>query len=350
MSETARTAPAAPTLLQRLMRWESALVLLLIGTVVLGDQLSPAFLKSGNFFYIGLNIGEVAIIALPLALIVITGEIDLSVASMLGLSGTILADLTSRGVNVWIAMVVTLAFGVLMGLFNGLLVTRVGLPSLAVTIGTLTLYRGIAQIVLPNSSLGGFPEYLTNIGVVPIRGTQIPWSIAIYALLVIGFAITLHATPVGRAIFAIGSNQEAAYFSGIRVKRIKLGLFVLSGLFCALAGILFSLRFASARYDAGTGLELNAVLIVLLGGISIFGGRGTMFGLVLATCVIAALQSGLTLHLMSPQDQNVVIGGLLVASVILPNASSIYGRARTRIASAGARRASRRITPSEGPS
>ena len=109
------------------------------------------------------------------------------------------------------------------------------------------------------------------------------------------FAVTLHATPVGRAIFAIGSNQEAAYFSGIRVKRIKLGLFVLSGLFCAIAGILFSLRFASARYDAGTGLELNAVLIVLLGGISIFGGRGTMLGLVLAMCVIAALQSGLTL-------------------------------------------------------
>jgi rhamnose transport system permease protein len=269
---------------------------------------------------------------------------------MLGLSGAVMAELFSHGWGIWPAIAGALVVGLVAGAFNGFLVTRIGLPSLAVTIGTLTLYRGIAQIVLPNSSLGGFPEYLTNIGVVPIRGTQIPWSIAIYALLVIGFAITLHATPVGRAIFAIGSNQEAAYFSGIRVKRIKLGLFVLSGLFCALAGILFTLRFASARYDAGTGLELNAVLIVLLGGISIFGGRGTMLGLVLATCVIAALQSGLTLHLMSPQDQNVVIGGLLVASVILPNASSIYDRARTRIASAGARRASRRITPSEGPS
>jgi rhamnose transport system permease protein len=338
----------APAILKRLIRWESALVVLLIGTIVLGDQLSPAFLKSGNFFYVGLNIGEVAIIALPLALIVITGEIDLSVASMLGLSGTILADLTSRGLNIWLSMLVTLFFGLLMGLFNGLLVTRVGLPSLAVTIGTLTLYRGIAQIVLPNSSLGGFPAYLTNIGVVPIAHTQIPWSIAIFAVLAVGFTIVLHLTPVGRAIFAIGANQEAAYFSGIRVKRIKLLLFVASGLFCAVAGILYSLRFASARYDAGTGLELNAVLVVLLGGISIFGGRGTMLGLLLAVCVIAALQSGLTLHLMSPQDQNVIIGGLLVASVILPNVSAIYGRARTRLASAGARRASRRVTPSEG--
>src|SRR3954464_15805349 len=109
-----------------------------------------------------------------------------------------------------------------------------------------------------------------------------PWSIAIFALFVVAFAVVLHATPLGRAFFAIGSNQEAAYFSGIRVKRIKLGLFVLSGLFCAIGGILYSLRLASARYDAGTGLELSAVLIVLLGGISIFGGSGTILGLVLA--------------------------------------------------------------------
>ena len=330
-----------------LLRWESALVVLLLATIALGDHLSPAFMHSNNFFYLGLNVGEVAIIALPLALIVITGEIDLSVASMLGLTGTILADTTSRGLNIWVAMAVTLLCGAALGLFNGLLVTRVGLPSLAVTIGTLTLYRGVAQIILPNSSLGGFPASLTNIGVVPIPHTQVPYSVAIFAFLAIIFAIVLHATPVGRAIFAIGSNQEAAYFSGIRVKRIKLWLFVLSGLFCAVGGILYSLRFASARYDAGTGLELNAVLIVLLGGISIFGGRGTILGLVLAVCVIATLQDALTLDLMSPQDQNVVIGALLVVSVILPNTSSIYRRARTRLARASARRASRRVPASE---
>ena len=214
--------------------------------------------------------------------------------------------------------------------------TRVGLPSLAVTIGTLTLYRGIAQIILPNSSLGGFPASLTNIGVVPIPHTQVPYSIAIFAFLAVVFAIVLHATPVGRAIFAIGSNQEAAYFSGIRVKRIKLTLFVVSGLFCAIGGILFSLRFASARYDAGTGLELNAVLIVLLGGISIFGGRGTILGLVLAVCVIATLQDALTLDLMSPQDQNVVIGALLVDQ---------RDRARTHRPSTGARARASRARP-----
>ncbi|MDX6631503.1 MAG: rhamnose transport system permease protein, partial [Gaiellales bacterium] len=124
-------------LLRRLVRWESALVVLLLATILLGDHLSPAFMRSDNFFYLGLNIGEVAIIALPLALIVITGEIDLSVASMLGLTGTILADTTSHGLNIWAAMAVTLLCGLLLGLINGLLVTQVGLPSLAVTIGTL---------------------------------------------------------------------------------------------------------------------------------------------------------------------------------------------------------------------
>ena len=339
-----------PDLRKSILRWESALIVLLLGTIALGAHLSPAFTRSDNFFYLGLNVGEVAIIALPLALIVITGEIDLSVASTLGLSGTILADLTSHGLNIWASMAITLVCGGLLGLFNGLLVTRVGLPSLAVTIGTLTLYRGIAQILLPNSSLGGFPASLTNIGVIPIPHTQVPYSVAIFALLAVLFAVALHAMPLGRAVFAIGANQEAAYFSGIRVKRIKLGLFVLSGLFCAIGGILYSLRFASARYDAGAGLELNAVLIVLLGGISIFGGRGTILGLVLAVCVIATLQQALTLDLMSPQDQNVVIGGLLVASVILPNLSSMHERASTRLASARARRASRQpTTPARTP-
>ena len=157
-------------------------------------------------------------------------------------------------------------------------------PSLAVTIGTLTLYRGIAQGILPTDTIGGFPTYLTNIGVVPISGTHIPYSIAFFAVLAVIFAVVLHATPLGRAIFAIGSGQEAAFFAGIRVKRIKFWLFVLSGILSGFAGVLWSLRFASARYDSGVGLELFVVTAVLLGGISIFGGRGTIAGVVPRGC------------------------------------------------------------------
>ena len=313
-------------------------MLLLAGVIVMGSQLSAAFFRSDNVFYIGLNIGEIAIMALPVALIVITGEIDLSVASMLGLSGTVMASLFAHGWSIWPAMAVALLVGAAGGLLNGVLVTRVGLPSLAVTIGTLTLYRGIAQIILPNNTVGGFPPSLTKIGIEPIPHTQIPYSIVFFAVLAIGAAVLVHATPLGRAIFAIGANQEAAFFSGIRVKRIKLLLFVASGTLSALAGILWTLRFASARYDAGVGLELNVVTIVLLGGISIFGGRGTILGVVLAVAVLATLQSALTLDLVSPQDQQIVIGGLLIASVILPNAAALYERARARIESALARR------------
>jgi rhamnose transport system permease protein len=322
-----------------LVRWETALLLVLGATLLYGASVSPAFMQSGNFFYIGLNVGEVAIMALPLTLIVITGEIDLSVASMLGLAGVVMAELFKHGWNVWPAMVMALVVGAVGGAFNGFLVTRVGLPSLAVTIGTLTLYRGIAQVILPTDTIGGFPANLANIGVIPIPGTQVPWSILFFAVLAVIFGIVLHATPLGRAIFAIGAGKEAAFFAGIRVKRITFWLYVLSGVLSAFAGVLWTLRFASARYDSGTGLELYVVTIVLLGGISIFGGRGTIVGVMIAVAVLGCLQTALTLALVSAQDQNIVIGGLLIASVIVPNGLDLYRRARARLQSAAARRA-----------
>ena len=314
--------------LRMFVRWESVLLLLLGATIVYGSSVSPAFLQSSTIFYVGLNVGEVAIMALPVALLVITGEIDLSVASTLGLSGVVMAELFKHGWSVWAAMAAALLLGAAAGALNGFLVTRLGLPSLAVTIGTLTLYRGIAQVILPTDTIGGFPASLSNIGVVPIPGTQIPYSIAFFGVLVIVVGVVLHATPLGRAIFAIGASQEAAFFAGIRVKRIKFWLFVLSGLLGGFAGILWTLRFASARYDSGVGLELFVVTIVLLGGVSIFGGRGTIVGVLLAVSVLGCLQTALTLALVPAQDQNIVVGGLLIASVIVPNAADLYGRVR----------------------
>src|SRR5262249_3010720 len=152
--------------------------------------------------------------------------------------------------------------------------------------------------------------------------------------LAIVIGVLLHATPLGRSIFAIGAAREAAFFAGIRVKRIKFWLFVLSGVLSGLAGVLWTLRFASARYDAGTGQELLVVTIVLLGGISIFGGRGTILGVVLAVAILGCLQTAMTLALVSAQDQNIVIGGLLIVSVIVPSAGDLYRRGRLRLQSA----------------
>jgi rhamnose transport system permease protein len=324
--------------LQPLMRWETLLLAMLGATIAYGAQVSPAFLQSTNLFYIGLNVGEAAIMALPLALIVITGEIDLSVASTLGLSGVVMAELFKHGWPIWPAMVAAVIVGAALGAFNGFLVTRIGLPSLAVTIGTLTLYRGIAQVILPTDTIGGFPTNLASIGVIPIPHTHIPYSIAFFAALALLVGVVLHATPLGRSIFAIGAGPEAAFFAGIRVKRIKFWLFVFSGAVSAFAGVLWTLRFSSARYDSGAGLELFVVTIVLLGGVSIFGGRGTIVGVLLAVAVIGCLQTALTIDLVPAQDQNIVVGGLLVASVIVPNAVELYRRARLRLRSAAARR------------
>ena len=321
-----------------LLRWETLLVFLLGGTIAYGASVSPYFLQSSNLFFICLNVGEIAIMALPLTLLVVTGEIDLSVASMLGLCGVAMAELFKHGWPIWPAMIAAVVLGMFLGAFNGLLVTGLGLPSLAVTIGTLTLYRGIAQGILPTDTIGGFPTGLASIGVVPIPGTHIPYSIAFFGVLAVIFAVVLHATSLGRSIFAIGAGQEAAFFAGIRVKRIKFWLFVLSGMLSGFAGVLWSLRFASARYDSGVGVELYVVTIVLLGGISIFGGRGTIAGVVLAVAVLGCLQTALTADLVPAQDQNIVVGALLLASVIIPNAGEIYSRARVRLRSAEARR------------
>lgn len=317
--------------LRGLQRWETALFGLLIATLIFGANASPRFLTKTDLFYGGINIGEIAIMALPLTLIIITGEIDLSVASMMGLASSLLGYLFSNGWNIWLAMAVVLVVGALGGALNGVLVTRLGLPSIAVTIGTLTLFRGLAEILLKTNSVSGYPGSLTKVGIVPIPHTQIAYSVGIFLVLAIIYAVVLHATPVGRSIYAIGLQQEAAFFSGIRVKRIKFVLYVLSGIVCAFAGLLLTFRYASSRYDVGTGLELNVVAVALLGGVSIFGGRGTILGVVLASCVLAGFLQALTLINISAQVQNIVTGALLLLSVVVPNGLDTLRRLRAWI-------------------
>jgi rhamnose transport system permease protein len=315
-----------------LLRWESGLVFLLIATLVYGQQESSHFFTTTNIFYVGLNMGEIAIMALPLTLIVIVGEIDLSVASMLGLSSTLVGYLYVHHWPIALAMLAVLVVGAVGGALNGWLVTGLGLPSIAVTIGTLALFRGIAEIVMGDQSVSWASVSLTQIGTKPISHTQLSWSTGIFFLLAVVYAVVLHATPAGRSMYAIGLQAEAARFAGIRVKRIKFTLFVLSGLVCSFAGILWTLRFATSHYDAGTGLELNVVAIVLFGGVSIFGGRGSIAGVLLAVVIFGCLQTALTLQNVDAQVQNVVIGGLLLVSVIVPSGAEALRRLRLRIA------------------
>ncbi|HEX4520514.1 MAG TPA: ABC transporter permease [Gaiellaceae bacterium] len=312
-----------------MLRWETGLVVAAFAILLLGIDVSSQFLTNGNFFYLCISVGEVAIMTLPLTFIVITGEIDLSVASTLGLASALVGFLWSHGWPMPLIIPVVLAVGVVTGAFNGLLVTRVGLPSLAVTIGTLTLYRGIAIILLGPDTISDFPFGYTKIGVEPVPHVPfLSYSVLIFLILAAGFGVVLHFTAFGRSLYAIGTNQEAALFAGIRVKRIKLLLFVVSGVVCSGAGILYTLRLSTAVQGNGLGLELSAVAIVLLGGVSIFGGKGSILGVVLAVFVFAGLQNALFLSNFNELALGIVTGGLLLVSVLVPNAGSFVQRGR----------------------
>jgi len=316
------------------LRWESALALALVGVFILGTQISPQFTSSYNLFTLCTNIGDLAIMALPMTLIVLVGEIDLSVASTLAMSSELLGSLYLHHWSMPLIFAVCLAMGAVAGLVNGFLVTRVGLPSLAVTIGTLTLYRGIATVILGPVSVSTFPASFTNVGVVGAFGQSwLSWSVVAFIVLAIATGVMLRMTPLGRSLYAIGLNQEAAFHAGIRVKRIKLLLFVLSGVVCAAVGILYTFELSSAAENIGIGFELQVVTIVLLGGVSIFGGKGTILGVALAAFVYAGLRSALLLtSSFNENDFQIVSGGLLILSVLVPNVPSFVTRGRELVA------------------
>ena len=210
-------------------RWESLLVGLILVVLIAGTGLSDEFLTADSFTTGSLDLSEVALMALPLTLVIIAAEIDLSVASVLALSSALMAALWNAGLPVELIMPICLVVGAAVRAFNGLLVTRLGLPSLAVTIGTLALFRGLAYVVIGDESVTDFPGVWTDRAFGNFAGTFVPNTIVLFAVLAVAFGVLLHATPFGRSIYAIGANEEAAYFSGLRVKRIKLILFALLG-------------------------------------------------------------------------------------------------------------------------
>jgi rhamnose transport system permease protein len=304
--------------LASLARWEVLLAAFLVLLIVIGTAVSPVFLTGRNFANLISAVIEVAIMSLPMALIIIVGEIDLSVESTVGLTAAILGALYSAGTPIELAIVVVLIVGALGGLLNGVLVTRVGLPSLVVTLGTLALYRGLALVVLESNGVSGFPNWFTTFGFGTLPGLPIPWPFVIYVALAIVLGVVLHRTWVGRQLYAIGKNPAASRFSGIRVARVKLLLFVLSGTVAALAGVILVARMSSARADVGSGLTLVVITIVLLGGVDIFGGRGTIPGVVLAFFTLAVLGNVLRLTNVSSDIQSIAVGLLLIVSVVIP--------------------------------
>jgi rhamnose transport system permease protein len=324
-------AGAAATLRAQAGRWEALLLALIVLMLIAGQGLSSEFLTADSFTTGSLDFSEVALMALPLAMVIIAAEIDLSVASILALSSALMASLWNSGLPLELIMPICLVAGAVCGAFNGALVTRLGLPSLAVTIGTLALFRGLAFVVIGDESVTDFPTTWTDRAFGNFAGTFIPNTIVLFAVLAVGFAVLLHATPFGRSVFAIGANEEAAYFAGLRVKRIKLVLFVLSGTVAALAGIVISLRNSTAAANVGQGFELTAITAVLLGGVSIFGGRGSVVGVILALFLLGGIQKALQLsESISSYWIQIVTGALLIGSVLGPNLARSAAEVRRR--------------------
>ena len=286
-----------------------------------------------TLYYLFLDTAPILLIALPMTLVIVTGEIDLSVASVVGLSSVLVGMLHhDAGLSIPVATVLAVLMGMAAGALNGFLVAYVGLPSLAVTIGTLALYRGIAVGLLGTEAVTDFPDKWTDLAKDRISdGSSYPVVLVPFVVLLIGFAWLLHFTSFGRGVFDIGLNSEAAHFSGVNVELTKFWLFVLCGGVSAFAGVYYTLRYGSARGDNATGLELQVIAAVLLGGVSIFGGRGALHGVVAGVLLIGVISSAMRLENYTVNVINIVIGTLLVLSVMT---TSLLGRVRALAARA----------------
>jgi rhamnose transport system permease protein len=300
-----------------LARWETFLLLVLAATLIAGAESSHYFLTSSNLSIALAGAMPISIVALPMTLIIITGEIDISVGSMIGLCATIIALATEAGFSAPLAMAAGVAVGALAGLVNGAFVVFGALPSLVVTIGTLALYRGIAQILLKERGVSDFPDWYQAIGFGTVGSTPIPWSVVIFLLFFAGFAVYLHRTRYGRVLYAIGNNRQAARFSGVNVGRVLIGVFVASGVMCSVAAIVLTAYLASARSDTAIGLELPVITAVVLGGVNIFGGSGTLGGVLIALMVLAFVQNSLGLAGVTPEEQQIVTGAVLILTLVV---------------------------------
>ncbi|WP_340539790.1 ABC transporter permease [Nocardioides sp. GXZ039] len=299
---------------------EFAIVALLVVVFIYARANIVGFDGPLTIYFLFLESAPIMLLALPMTLIIITGEIDLSVASTMALTGAMLGIAYTKWDLPFVAALgVALATGVACGLFNGFLVAYLKLPSLAVTIGTLALFRGLAKGFLGTESIKGYPEKWTDLTRERLSdGSSYPQFVIPLLLLTIAFGVLLHFTTFGRGIYEIGLNDEAARFTGVNIARTKLILFTLAGLVAAIAGIYQTLYSSVARGDSSVNLELQVIAAVLLGGVSIFGGRGSLPGVVAGVLLIAVINSAMRLDGVRTEVTNIVIGCLLVASVVAP--------------------------------
>jgi rhamnose transport system permease protein len=298
-------------------RWETLLALLLVVVFAVNSIVLPHFLDLYNLLDGTQNFSEKALIALPMALLIICREIDISVAGTLALSSVAMGLAMQAGFPPATLVLVALATGCLCGLLNGVLVTRFALPSIVVTIGTVSLFRGLASVVLGDKAFTGYPQLMADWGQGYFFGI-VPREFVVLLAFAAVFALLLHTTSWGRRIYAIGNNPDAARFSGIAVDRYRLALFVLTGAMAGLAAFFLTGRIGSTRPNIATGWELEVITMVILGGVSIAGGAGTIGGVLLAILTLGVATYGMSLANIPGIYMTIVVGVLLLATIALP--------------------------------
>lgn len=307
--------------LGRLRSWEGLLLAILVIVVVTSISVSPYYLGVNNLVNLFQLSIEKIIIVLPMTLLIINSEIDLSVASVMGLSACLVGFLFHAGVPMPLAILAAVGVGALAGFINGVWVAYAGLPSLVVTLAGLIGYRGVARILVEDRAIRGFPPWFEAMGQQPVLG-PLTVSIIVFVLLFAATATLLHLSGVGRVVTVMGNGPEVARYSGVSVKRYKVALFVATSTVAALAGVLYAARLGSVRGDMALGFELDIITIVLLGGVSIFGGSGTMLGVGLSILLILNLRNVLGLADITANTQTSMVGALLILSVLVPNVAA----------------------------
>lgn len=303
--------------LDRLKSWEGFLLVALIATIVVNSVLSPQYLTVANQINLFQLSIEKIVVALAMTLIIVNAEIDLSVGSMMGLAACAFGWLVQNGVAGELAIALVLLVGIAGGAVNGFFVTRVGLPSLVVTLATLIGFRGLARVLVEDRGITGFPGWFTDLGQRGLIG-PVPFALLAFAILFVLFYVVLQHSGFGRKTYVIGTNAEVARFAGIDIASHKMTLFIASGVISAFAGLLYAARVGAVRGDVAFGFELDIITIVLLGGVSIFGGAGTMIGTLLSILIVLNLRNGMALLNITGHIQTGVIGTLLIASILIP--------------------------------
>jgi len=321
-----------------LRRWETLLFVVLILVIFANTQLSPFFFDPDNIANVFRLSIEKAMVVLIMTFVIINGEIDLSVASVMGLSASILAFTYEAGYPLPVGIALALVGGLICGIINGYFIAYLGIPSLVVTLAGLILYRGVARIFLEDRSVGSYPEWFTHLAQEPFIG---PFAVSIILVLLMFIVcyVVLQHTVFGRYVYAIGNNRPAAEYAGINVQRVKMTLFIASALIAAFAGLWYTARLGNVRANAAEGFELDIITIALLGGVSIFGGKGTMIGVGLSLLVVLNIRNGMTLANVGGNVQTSVVGALLILSVLIPNWAQSFQQFWTRRTSGDPERA-----------